>query len=154
MMPRLRQFFGNEKVVVLLRMHPNLINMVDVSSLINCDDVIDVTRYHDMQELLCMSDMLITDYSSSMFDFTMQLRPCLLYAADIEEYDRGYYYNFNELPYPVARNNDELKNILSSFDKEQYKADLQAFFSDVVGLCEDGNASRVLAEWMQRHSMA
>lgn len=154
MMPRLRQFFDNEKVVVLLRMHPNLINMVDVSSLINCDDVIDVTKYHDMQELLCMSDMLITDYSSSMFDFTMQLRPCLLYAADIEEYDRGYYYKFAELPYPLARNNDELESILSSFDNEQYKADLQAFFSDVVGLCEDGNASRALAEWMQQHSMA
>ena len=153
MMPYLRQFFGCEKVTVLLRMHPNLINRVDTSSLISCENVIDVTKYHDMQELLCMSDMLITDYSSSMFDFTMQQRPCVLYATDIEEYDRGYYYKFTELPYPVARNNEELKQILSSFDKAKYEAELQTFFSKVVGLCEDGHASEALAEWMQRHAL-
>lgn len=152
-MPYLRQFFGCEKVAVLLRMHPNLINRVDTSSLISCKNVIDVTKYHDMQELLCMSDMLITDYSSSMFDFTMQLRPCVLYATDIEEYDRGYYYKFTELPYPVARNNEELKQILSSFDKAKYEAELQTFFSKVVGLCEDGHASEALAEWMQHHAL-
>lgn len=152
-MPYLKEFFGSEKVVVLLRMHPNIINQVDISSLLNCDNVIDVTRYHDMQELLCVSDMLITDYSSSMFDFTMQSRPCVLYATDIEQYDRGYYYKFTELPYPVARNNEELKAHLASFDKAKYEADLQRFFSDVVGLCEDGHASEALAVWMQQHSM-
>ena len=87
--PELRKIYDTDKISILLRLHPNLIGKADASSLINDESVIDVTRYHDMQELLCVSDLLITDYSSSMFDITMLKKPCMLYATDIEKYNRG-----------------------------------------------------------------
>jgi len=107
-----------------------------------------------MQELLCISDMLITDYSSSMFDYTMQMRPCLLYATDIELYDRGYYFDLQDLPYPLARTEQELIAVIDSFDEHAYQDKLQTFFTDRIGLMESGRASSSLAEWMVAHSMA
>ena len=152
-LPHLRAFYGGEDVVVLLRLHPNLLNLIDVSSLISCPQVIDVTRHHDMQELLCISEMLITDYSSSMFDFTMQRRPCLLYATDMEQYDRGYYFNLSDLPYPLARTQQELIFALSSFERRTYEKKLENFLRERIGLAENGEASKSLAEWMKAHSI-
>lgn len=147
----LRKFYGIEDVRILLRLHPNLIGKADTSSLINDESVTDVTRYHDMQELLCISDMLITDYSSSMFDITMLKKPCLLYATDIEKYDRGYYFNFSELPFPLARNEEELISNIRTFDSTAYERDADVFFDKHIGLCEDGNASKEIARWLTLH---
>lgn len=136
-------------VAVLLRLHPNLINKVDTSELCTHSAVIDMTLYHDMQELLCISDMLITDYSSSMFDFAMLHRPCLLYATDVDQYDRGYYFDFAEMPFPLARNMQELESIVAEFDNELYEQRLDSFFEERVGFVEDGHAAEALAGWMR-----
>lgn len=153
MLVALRRLYNTQNVCVIVRMHPNLIGKVDTSSLIAYDGVVDGTRYHDMQELLTVADMLITDYSSSMFDFTMQRRPCLLYATDVAEYDRGYYFDFRDLPYPLAESEDELASLLENFDMEEYAAKLDDFFTRRVGLMEDGNAAKSLAEWMERRRL-
>lgn len=149
--PELRNIYGTEKVSVLLRLHPNLIGKADASTLINDESVIDVTRYHDMQELLCITDLLITDYSSSMFDITMLKKPCLLYATDIEKYNRGYYFNFAELPFPLAQNEEELIGNIRTFDSPAYEKAVELFFDKHIGLCEDGNASKAIAGWLTRH---
>lgn len=149
--PELRKIYGTEKVSILLRLHPNLIGKADASSLVNYESVIDVTRYHDMQELLCVSDLLITDYSSSMFDITMLKKPCMLYATDIEKYNRGYYFDFAELPFPLARNEEELIGNIRTFDSAAYEEAVESFFEKHIGLCEDGNASKAIAGWLTRH---
>lgn len=148
----LRRHYATDNVTVIVRMHPNLIGKVSTSSLVAFEGVVDGTRYHDMQELLTTADMLITDYSSSMFDFTMQGRPCILYATDVAEYDRGYYFNFRELPYPLAENEDELEALIDNFDHEGYTSRLEEFFTYRVGLNESGHAAQALAEWMVSHS--
>ena len=149
--PELRKIYDTEKISILLRLHPNLIGKADASSLINDESVIDVTRYHDMQELLCVSDLLITDYSSSMFDITMLKKPCMLYATDIEKYNRGYYFDFAELPFPLARNEEELIGNIRTFDSAAYDESVESFFEKHIGLCEDGNASKAIAGWLTRH---
>ena len=151
--PHISKMFNEENISVLIRLHPNLINKVDTSPLTSNNNVIDATMYHDMQELLCVCDMLITDYSSSMFDFTMQKKPCILYATDIEKYDRGYYFNFKELPYPVARTQEELIDIITAFDNNRYKAELQKFLDEEIGLFEYGGASKAITEWIKEHSL-
>lgn len=149
LLPHLREKFGGEDLTILLRLHPNLIGKADTSSLINSPAVIDMTRYPDMQELLCISDMLITDYSSSMFDYAILRRPCLLYATDVEQYDRGYYYNLSELPFPLARDGKQLVELIKSFDYENYLSSLDAFLDNTLGLKERGVAAKELAEWMR-----
>ena len=146
--PELEKVFGGVQVRVLVRLHPNLIGKVDTSGLVAYEKVTDATLYHDMQELLCVSDMLITDYSSAMFDFAMLERPCLLYATDIEKYDRGYYFRFDELPFPLARTQEELLSNLASFDRSEYDNKVTTFFDTNIGIYDDGHASEAIAEWM------
>ena len=150
--PQLRSILQTENVTVLLRLHPNLLGICDTSSLINSHHVKDATRYHDMQELLCASDMLITDYSSSMFDMMLLGRPCMLYAADIDKYDRGYYFDLRKLPFPLATSQNELSERLKEFDKEKYFSDCRRFDQEHILSVEKGEGSKTLAEWMKRCS--
>lgn len=152
-MPAISKMFGGDKVAVLVRMHPNLIGKVETSHLTAFEGVCDATRYNDMQELLSAADMLITDYSSSMFDFAMQSRPCIIYATDAEAYDRGFYFNLRELPFPLAENEEQLIATIEAFDSAAYTSRLNTFFTERVGLREDGHASEALAEWMVAHRL-
>ena len=73
--------------------------------------LLDVTSYDDIQELLSISDFLISDYSSLMFDFAITKRPCFFYIPDIDEYiskDRNLYFDIKELPFISVKNNEEL----------------------------------------------
>jgi CDP-glycerol glycerophosphotransferase len=151
--PEIDRVFGGTGVTVLLRLHPNLIGKVDTSSLTCFDKVIDVTRYPDMQGLLCITDMLITDYSSSMFDIGMLRKPCVLYATDIEKYNRGYYFRFDEMPFPLARNEQELLDKIGDFSMEEYLMNLDRFYEERIGMVENGTSSKALSEWMTSHSM-
>ncbi|WP_300382630.1 CDP-glycerol glycerophosphotransferase family protein, partial [Clostridium sp.] len=100
------------------------------------------TNYDDMYELLAASDILITDYSSSMFEFSFRNKPVILYAPDIKSYtqERNFYFDFKELPYPVVENNDQLFNTIEKFDLDIYLEILQEFLSKVE-IKEEGNAA-------------
>ena len=106
-----------------------------------------------MHELLCVSDMLITDYSSSMFDMMILDKPCLIYATDIDKYDRGYYFNLRELPFPLAASQEELIQVLKDFNLEKYNADCRDFDKTQIGFVEKGEGSKALAEWIVKHSL-
>lgn len=104
-----------------IRLHPKLKNeVIDVANAVN------FTNYPDMQELLYISDVVITDFSSLMWDFSLTNRPCFLYADDIDEYERerGFYMSSKKWPYPIARNNAELINNIATFDLEKYRKDV------------------------------
>ena len=75
------------------------------------------------------------------------------YATDIEKYNRGYYFKFDELPFPLARNESELLAAISNFNTEEYKKDLQEFFDSHIGMVEEGTSSKALSEWMVSRSL-
>ena len=135
----------NCKWKILLRLHPHLINIMPE---IKLENVINVTRYDDIQELLAISDILISDYSSLMFDFTITKRPCFLYVPDLEEYqskDRKLYFNVKELPFKIAKSNDELIDKIVNFSNEEYNKSLELFLNK-IGSYENGKASQKIAE--------
>ena len=75
---------------MLVRFHSNLCGNEQLAALYS--DCIHVTDYADVQELLIISDVLITDYSSILWDFSLQKKPVFLYQNDEQEYldDRGF----------------------------------------------------------------
>ena len=89
--------------MILLRMHYLISNALDLSGYENF--AIDVSNYNDVSELFLISDCLITDYSSVMFDYGILKRPQFFFAYDIDKYDkglRGFYMNYMEdLPGPI-----------------------------------------------------
>lgn len=100
-----------------IRLHPKLAD-TDMSGLnaVNC------STYPDMQELLCCADAVVSDYSSLIWDYSFTYRPVFLYAPDIERYERerGFYMPSNEWPYPIAHNNNELRDNILHFDPDAY----------------------------------
>jgi CDP-glycerol glycerophosphotransferase len=76
-----------------------------------------------------------------------------LYATDVKEYDRGYYFDFKDLPYPLAQSQEEFLEILKNFNLEKYRKDVEDFENNKIGMFEDGNASKNIAQWMVDHRL-
>lgn len=115
-------------------------------------DVIDVMDYPDMQELLCAADILITDYSSCVWDYAFLKRPCFLFVPDKEAYtaDTGFYVSLDEWPFAQAEDMEGLADNISSYDSEQAEqavnAHLKQLGSYETGSCCDRVAERIMKE--------
>jgi CDP-glycerol glycerophosphotransferase len=133
-----------KRFVCLYRRHPFFLHK---SNIADNQNVIDVSLWPDMQELLCASDVLITDYSSSIWDFSLTGKPCFLYMPDSDEYktERGFYIPFDKLPFPCGRTNDELAKAILSFDARAYKNAIKEHHED-LGSYEKGNACEKMYE--------
>ncbi|HUD40203.1 MAG TPA: bifunctional glycosyltransferase family 2 protein/CDP-glycerol:glycerophosphate glycerophosphotransferase [Streptosporangiaceae bacterium] len=107
---------------------------------------IDVTGYPDINDLLVITDVLITDYSSVMFDFAPTGRPMLFFTYDLEQYRdqlRGFYFDFEaEAPGPLLATSDEVIAALADLDQvaARYLSAREAFVARYCPL-DDGKAS-------------
>lgn len=139
----LKEKFGGEWIV-LLRLHYYMDNKLFKS---NAQNTIDVTSYPDMQELLMVSDLLITDYSSSMWDFSLNFKPCFLYATDIKEYsgERDFYTAPKTWPFPLAESNESLLQNIKDFDITEY-AKRVAEHHLAFGSSESGSATKIISD--------
>ena len=135
---------------ILVKRHPHMRSASDAQP--GEHGVLDVTDYDDMQELLLAADVLVTDYSSLMFDFVLTRRPCLLYVPDLDSYlarERRLYFDIGKLPFPASRSQEELHACLAAFDDEAYGAAAEAFMKE-TGSYEDGHASQRVTEYMEK----
>ena len=109
--------------------------------------IIDVTDYGDMQDLLLAADILITDYSSSVWDYSLLKRPCFLYTTDLDEYleTQGFYVDVRDWPFPLAKNNAALVDNIAHFDEEQYLKDVHKHHTD-LGSFDNGNATETISK--------
>ncbi len=98
----------------------------------------------DIAELYLVADMLITDYSSVMFDYSILRRPMLFFTYDLEEYKdnlRGFYFDFmEEAPGPITRTTEELIDSILEYNEEEFKEKYNAFHNK-YNHADDGNAS-------------
>lgn len=141
--------FGGE-FVLLLRRHPHRAEEIFTGETQN-EGVIDVSNYVDMQELLCAADILITDYSSSMWDYSFTYRPCFIFANDIESYtgERGFHTPIEKWPFPIARDNSELIHNIMVFDEKKYKANVDQHHKE-LGSYEDGHGAEKICQLIER----
>ena len=99
---------------------------------------------NDIAELFLVSDMLITDYSSVMFDYSILRRPILFYAYDLEKYKndlRGFYFDYEaEVPGPISKDTESLIRDIVSYDGEPYM-DRYNKFCEKYNAWDDGKAS-------------
>lgn len=131
-----------KKIVVLFRGHQLLRTQSKVA-----DFDFDVSTIPVMQELLCATDMLITDYSSSMWDFSLLKRPCLLFAPDFDTYfsNRGFYTDPKEWGFPICKNNKELEDAILYFDNKKYISNIENHHK-VLGSYETGTATKSISD--------
>ena len=115
--------------------------------------VMDVSRYPDVAELMLVSDVLVTDYSSLMFDFAQTGRPILFHVHDLEHYRdtlRGFCFDFEATaPGPLLRDSAALVRALrdpeaaAAAHAEAYRA-FRETFCDL----DDGRAAARVVDRM------
>ena len=96
-------------------------------------NVIDLTSYSNIEDLYQISDILVTDYSSVMFDYALTGKPIIFYTYDLNEYEenlRGVYFDLKtEAPGPIVYTDEELANAIINIDSEviKYKERINSF---------------------------
>jgi CDP-ribitol ribitolphosphotransferase len=139
----LRETLGQDHVV-LLRAHPFVRDTAVTPGLDGF--VIDVSDHPDINELMLVSDVLVTDYSSALFEFALLGRPMAFFAPDHQAYERerGFYVDYARfVPGPVFTTSEELARHLRSgtFDTDR----VRRFAADSFDVA-DGRASARFVE--------
>jgi CDP-glycerol glycerophosphotransferase len=134
---------------LLFRKHPRVEELVQPGE--NGGRVRDVSEYPDADELLLAADVLVTDYSTLMFDFANTGRPMLFFTYDLDSYEndiRGFYIDFRaEAPGPLLRSEDELLDALRDLGEgvpAQYAERYAAFSAAYCELDDGGASARVI----------
>lgn len=142
----LQKKFGGEWLI-LFRGHYFLQEAKDALK----NEVINVSDYDDMQEILLAADCLITDYSSSVWDYSLTGKPCFLYTPDLEAYKKeiGFYYPIEKWPFSVAMDNAQLRNNILKFNEQNYITAIKEHHK-ILGSFEHGNACQKVVELIRR----
>ena len=125
--------------IALSRLHPNVMG----ASPIDCSDrVLNVSSYPDMQELLLIADVLITDYSTTIYDAAIMNKLVLLYAPDLDDYknNRGLKQVYFDFPTRICQTEEEFFSFVDEFNMDSYRARLREFL-DKIRIFDDGHAS-------------
>ena len=137
-----REKFGRDAVVLYRGHHFSRTDHLDRS-------VMDVSTYPDMQELLLVTDMLITDYSSSIWDFSFTGRPCFLYTPDLDEYIkyRGFNIDIHEWGFPVCHDNRSLMNNILAYDEIESRNAIKKHHKKLQSF-EEGYAAEKICKYL------
>ena len=142
----------NEKEdwICLIRTHSMSKGFEDVKN----DRIINVTNYPDMTDLLLISDMLITDYSSSASDYILLHRPVILAMFDRKEYEekcRKFRIDPDEAGFITAYNQEELNSILKNYTEQDFEKSCEKLFNyfkiNETGKSAEEICYRINKEW-------
>ena len=142
--------YVKDNYTVLIRLHPFIAEKIN-KSIFN-EYVINVCQYPALSELLSVSDILITDYSSICFDFSLLRKPTVFYAYDYDEYVKcrgGFYLDFNsEMPGPVAYTQQQLEDCIKeiSVNGDVYTDKLIEFNKKYSTMNDGGSVKRIVDE--------
>ena len=143
---RLRYQIG-DAYLILLRAHYMTVSAFDLT---DCGDfVLDVSDVDDINDLYLITDLLVTDYSSVMFDFSVLRRPMIFFMYDLDYYrdiSNGFYFEPQEvLPGPIVKNQAELTAAIRTCgsEKEMDAAQDGSYdrFRKMFNPYEDGHAA-------------
>jgi CDP-glycerol glycerophosphotransferase len=129
--------------VLLLRFHHLLADKVQAP---DHPQVLDVSAHPDIKDLYLAADAMVTDYSSTMFDYAVTGRPMIFFAYDLANYRdelRGFYFDFEaEAPGPIVDSTDGVIDALNRLDTHT-AAYAQRYAEFAARFCplEDGHAS-------------
>ncbi len=119
--------------------------------------IIECNEDWDIQELYLISDMLITDYSSVMFDYSILKKPIIFYTYDLENYEnniRNFYFDMTkEVPGPICKTNTELINFIKNYNEEDYNreyAEKYEKFNKKFNPYDNGKSSKRIIELIKK----
>lgn len=140
-----------DEYILALRLHPKIRNFYsgEISAL---GKYVDCSDYKSEQELLLISDILITDYSSIMIEFALLNKPIVFFTYDFDSYlneERGFYFDFKStVPGPVVNDSSQLINVIvnSEFDESKMSDFVKTQFDAI-----DGEASKRVVDYLLKY---
>lgn len=143
----------SNEYVFIVKYHYLIADNIDWSPLEGFVYTFDETK--DIALLYLVSDMMITDYSSVMFDYSLLRRPMFFFAYDLEAYKdhlRGFYFDFiSEVPGPISKNTEQLIYDLKNYNRSEWEGKYEAFHQKFNHV-DDGHASEKIIEVIQKES--
>ncbi len=114
-------------------------------------DNIKVIRDFSTNDMMLVSDMLLTDYSSVIFEYVLLRKPIAFYCYDLLNYNRGFYLNYpDDLPGDVFENQSDLTAYLRSSEKDTLTEKYEQFIEKYMAAC-DGHSSERIAEMINQY---
>ena len=112
-------------------------------------NVIDVSEYQDMQELLVASDMFITDYSSCLWDFSLSYKPGFLYVPDLKKYESetDFHTPIELWPFPYSLTMNDLCWQITNYDRSKAEIKINNHLQ-LLGSYETGSATKKTVEFV------
>lgn len=105
-----------------------------------------VMRDFSTNDYMLISDMLITDYSSVIFEYALLRKPIAFFCYDLPTYDRGFYLNYPEdLPGDIYTNQDELTDYLTHSEKHILTDKMNSFVEKYMSACDGHSCERIAA---------
>ncbi len=136
--------FCSDEYVVLFKMHPWVAQEVPIDDCYS-DKFLDVGKYPNINDLFYITDILISDYSSSVFEYSLMRRPALFFAYDELQYSytRGFHRDYrSSTPGKICNSFDELMNSLKNKDFEYYK--MEDYIKYHFEFLDSGSSDRVI----------
>lgn len=140
-----------EEYVLIYKLHPADAKSMNVKY---PDFELDMSGYKNINDLLLITDVLISDYSSVPFEYSLLEKPMIFFAYDLEEYEekRGIWEPYSTMvPGPVGRNTDE---IITLIKKNQFDADRIKQFKNQWNTYSKGCSSRSLVKELYKQKNA
>ncbi len=139
-----------DEYVMIVKYHYLIMDNIDWSEYEGF--IYDYDQTYDIADLYLVSDYLITDYSSVMFDYSLLHRPMFFYAYDLDNYKdnlRGFYFDFiSEAPGPISLTTEELIRDIKNYDPNEYSVRYNEF-SQKYNHADDGKASYKVAKLIE-----
>ena len=139
----------SEEYALFVKLHPQTARTDGISETdrVMCQDsLFDVSRELSAEEALCSADILITDYSSIMFEFLLLERPIISYIYDIDDYirDRGLYYPYEQLaPGPYVFTQEELIEKLQTVSEWFDLKKTRRYREEFMSACDGHSTERI-----------
>lgn len=141
---KLSESLGDDWAVII-KYHPFIKNVPDIPAGV-ADRVFDFGAEREINDILFITDVLVTDYSSVIFESAILNKPFVLYAPDLSVYDgqRGFYFDYDA--YSCGQIVEKQENLADAIKNAgNYTEKLDEFKKRFVSLC-DGNSSRRFVE--------
>ena len=156
---KIYQEFANENYIFLFKWHPGHYYQMQKQGIIPYDlekyenFFYDFSDKRDINELLLITDVLITDYSSVIFDYALLNKPVVYFVYDYDVYqqDRGLYFELEDYIYgDIAKTSEELIDAIQNAKVLEDKR--ETFMKKFMSKC-DGNATRNTCEWIFENNL-
>lgn len=139
----------DEEYILLFKHHQVVKNLPEIPEKYRDTFAFDMTRGTgmDINELMTVADVCISDYSSVVFEYSLFERPMIFFAYDLEDYidERGLYYNFDEItPGPVFRTNEEIIDYILHIEERFDKQEVADFKEKFMCCCDGHSTERIL----------